>query len=182
MGLDSVDLLMRIENGFGIEIKGSEAEQITTVGKMYDAVWERLENKRSESCLTQPIFYRLRKAFVEQLGVRHEEFTPAARMEEIVPFDHRRRRYQLLSKQCGFVLPKLFLNNTLATVNTSIGIGIFILGGAIALNYSWLQHRTGFWWLLLIPAIFLIKVLDKAFEPFRNSSGTPLCVNLSTGY
>lgn len=48
MGLDSVEILMEIEDSFGIEIPQHEAERICTVGDLYNAVWQKLEGKYSD--------------------------------------------------------------------------------------------------------------------------------------
>jgi Phosphopantetheine attachment site len=62
MGLDSIELISEIEQKFGINIPDREAEKITTVGKMYDAVWGHLEGKYSNKCNSQILFYKLRKS------------------------------------------------------------------------------------------------------------------------
>jgi acyl carrier protein len=36
MGLDAVELIMAIEEEFGVEIPDHDAERITTVGEAYD--------------------------------------------------------------------------------------------------------------------------------------------------
>jgi acyl carrier protein len=42
MGLDSVELLMEVENAFGIDIPDKVAEKIYTVGVFNEVVWERM--------------------------------------------------------------------------------------------------------------------------------------------
>jgi hypothetical protein len=44
MGLDIVELVMAVEEGFGIDIADEEAERIVTVGDLRDAILRRLKN------------------------------------------------------------------------------------------------------------------------------------------
>jgi acyl carrier protein len=59
MGLDSVEILMKIENTFGIQIPKQEAEKIVTVGDFYDTIWNHLptgaNRKNVESVVNQII-------------------------------------------------------------------------------------------------------------------------------
>ena len=48
MGLDTVDLLIKVENHFSISIPNSEAEQIVTVQNYYDTVARHLNAKPEE--------------------------------------------------------------------------------------------------------------------------------------
>lgn len=43
MGLDSVEILMKVEKPFGINIPDQEAEKIITVGDFHNSVWQRLQ-------------------------------------------------------------------------------------------------------------------------------------------
>ena len=75
MGLDSVELLMSVENKFGIRIKDSEAEKIYTVQNFVDSVYDKIITNPNENCLTQIVFYRIRKAF-QNLQLTDEEIKP----------------------------------------------------------------------------------------------------------
>jgi len=43
--LDTVELVMRFEEEFGIEIPDEDAEKLTTVGKALDYLFQKLEEK-----------------------------------------------------------------------------------------------------------------------------------------
>ena len=60
MGLDSLEILMKVEDTFGIKIPDREAEQILTVGDFHNAVWRHLSGKHSDKCKSQNLFYKLR--------------------------------------------------------------------------------------------------------------------------
>lgn len=43
--LDLVELVMELEDSYGIRISDEEAEKITTVGQAVDFVWDRLKER-----------------------------------------------------------------------------------------------------------------------------------------
>lgn len=64
MGLDTVELLVDIEKIFNIEIPDLEAETINTVQDFVDSVFDKLDVKSSKHCLSQKLFYKIRKSLV----------------------------------------------------------------------------------------------------------------------
>ena len=56
MGLDSVELLMKIEDYFAIRISNAEAERISTVQEMVDVVARHLNVEQTSSELQQTVF------------------------------------------------------------------------------------------------------------------------------
>ena len=77
MGLDTVELVMAVEEEFGIEIPTAAAERLLSVGGMQDYIVETLQS-RGTSMGEQEIWQRLRQIVVDQLGVRPEEVTREA--------------------------------------------------------------------------------------------------------
>jgi acyl carrier protein len=59
MGLDSIELVMEIENYFRISITDAEAGQIQTVQQMLDCVADRLHLKSEDSSVRDRIFQKL---------------------------------------------------------------------------------------------------------------------------
>ncbi|HWJ27478.1 MAG TPA: hypothetical protein VNS32_13115, partial [Flavisolibacter sp.] len=74
MGMDSIEILMKVEDTFGIKIPDREAEQILTVGDFHDAVWRHLSDKYSERCKSQSLFYKLRKSVAETFSFSPQQF------------------------------------------------------------------------------------------------------------
>jgi hypothetical protein len=75
VGLDSVELVMAIQEEFGIEIQNEDAEQIVTVGQMYDFLRKTLHSRPPAHCMTQRMFYRVRRAIIENYGVPKQAIT-----------------------------------------------------------------------------------------------------------
>ena len=61
MGLDSVELILEIEDSFGIAIPDAEASRISTIDDMYQCVLSKIKPRNLQTvCATQHVFYRLR--------------------------------------------------------------------------------------------------------------------------
>ena len=107
MGLDGVELVMEVEDAFGIEITDDEASLIVTVGDLHDCVLRKLKLVRSGRCLTAATFYRLRRSLVRLLGRERREVWPTTTLDYILPARSRRRRWPELRRDLGYALPGL---------------------------------------------------------------------------
>ena len=73
MGLDTVELVMAVEEHFGIEIPNDVASELTTVGRLLDFVVSELQRLRHQPVDTGAIFTELRDLICEQAGVTPEQ-------------------------------------------------------------------------------------------------------------
>ena len=106
MGLDSVELVMTIEDKFGISIPDDECEQIVTVQQMADSVFEKIKLNPNEKCLSQIIFYRIRKAF-ELFGNEKQNITPNSKMSELLSKTDLKNDWTRLGIRIGLKIPDL---------------------------------------------------------------------------
>jgi acyl carrier protein len=83
-GLDGVELIIAIEEEFGIEIPNRDAEKMTTVGEAYQFIRIKLSGRTPAECLSQRLFYKLRKSLIKVLGLRRHEIYPDTRLGEIM--------------------------------------------------------------------------------------------------
>lgn len=67
MGLDSVEFIWDVEQTFGIVIPNEVAERMWTPRDVVAFVTSRVETVSEPRCLTQELFYRLRRGFREQV-------------------------------------------------------------------------------------------------------------------
>lgn len=96
MGLDSVELVMAVEEAFDITISDAEAEKIVTVRDMIDCVYARVALTDTKVCRTQRAFHRLRRASQDVLGARRQDVRPATLWEALVPREQRRALWQTM--------------------------------------------------------------------------------------
>ncbi|WP_420571293.1 phosphopantetheine-binding protein [Kordia sp.] len=83
MSLDSVALLVSIEEQFGIEIPDAECETIATVQQLVEVVYKKINIQPNQKCISQLVFYRLRKA-LEQLGNNRKNITPNTKLSDLL--------------------------------------------------------------------------------------------------
>lgn len=84
MGLDSVELVMAFEEEFGLEIPDSEAEKMTTVGETFNYLKGRVKTISPEDCLTQKLFYKLRRSLIQNYHLHRHTITPHTVLSELL--------------------------------------------------------------------------------------------------
>ena len=83
MGLDIVEIFMRAEEEFGIDIPNDQAAAADTVGKLYNLVLEKLQSRNPAAPVDPDAVWRkLRALIVDQLQVDEEDVTMHARWNE----------------------------------------------------------------------------------------------------
>lgn len=126
MGLDTVELVMDLEDEFGISIPDEEAERIQTVGQTVDYIVSVLAGRSCPAlgiCPSARQFYALRRGLGTTFGVPREQARPAAEIGELIPagparagwgkfarelnlphppFSYRAREYGASPKKPGF--------------------------------------------------------------------------------
>ena len=98
MGLDIVELLMRIEDDFGIEIPDRDAERLTTPREVADYVCSRVDLVSPTHCITAREFYRLRTS-IHELGVVRSGIRPRSRFVDLSPESERAHSWAELGKR-----------------------------------------------------------------------------------
>ena len=101
MGLDTVELVIRFEDAFGIAIPDAVAAELTTPRKVTDYVLTRLTVSDEASCLSQQAFYFLRGKLVQYLHLSRRELRPSTRLESVILIENRRLVWDSLKSQIG---------------------------------------------------------------------------------
>ncbi|HTE09457.1 MAG TPA: hypothetical protein VK645_00780 [Chitinophagaceae bacterium] len=73
MGLDIVDLVMKIEKAFSIEVPDQRWEQVITVQDVYDVVWEYAGSKLVDK---DGMIARINLILIDHIGCGPGEITP----------------------------------------------------------------------------------------------------------
>lgn len=75
---------MAFEEEFGLDIPDSDAEKMVTVGLAYEWFKDRVASADPVSCLTQRVFYKLRRALVKNYGLDRNEVAPDTRLTDLL--------------------------------------------------------------------------------------------------
>ena len=83
MGLDTVELLIELEQHFDITVPDEKAGKMLTVGDVYEYILEALAKKRHAivpELAKEVVWNQIVEIFVNQLGVKPEEVTKTSRI------------------------------------------------------------------------------------------------------
>ncbi len=136
MGLDTVELVVRFEDAFGIKIPDKVAEELTTPRQVTDYVLTQLKLVDRTPCMSQQAFYRLRRAFVSVEAIERGQFRPGAKLSELVPVEDRQRIWTSVESQIGAAaLPELvrprWLFGVLTALTFATAAAVFVYTAAV---------------------------------------------------
>jgi acyl carrier protein len=172
MGLDSVEIIYRIETNLGITIPNQEAARLITVGDVHNLAWRYLQGRNSIRCKSQQLFYRLRHMLMARFNIQQKAIEPGASMNDIFPLKNRRGLYARLQKELQLKLPPLVLPDVWHSVLIATGLVLIVGVSAVSLAMVYLFNYTH--QLLYLPllgivlTIFISHLMDfvrTVFEP-----------------
>ena len=106
MGLDSVELIMSVEDKFGIRIEDSEAEKIYTVQEFADIVFSKISFNPTNKCLSQIVFFKIRKA-LSTLISDEKKITPNMKILEFFNLLELKEKWYQFEMLLALRLPRL---------------------------------------------------------------------------
>ena len=131
MGLDSVELVMAVEETFGIAIEDDAAAQMRTPAHIIEYVLSKAGRAGDEVCLTQRSFHRLRASLMRHAAARRADITPDKPVGELIPRRRRKPVLALIFKDCN-VSPPAFVRSPYLVRNLLLGsIGFGCLSGVL---------------------------------------------------
>jgi hypothetical protein len=107
MGLEGMDLLLCLEDRFGICLNDGEALSVQTVGQLHALVMGKLKERRSRTCLSSAVFYRVRRVLSAEIGVPRRHVRLDTSTEFLLPEEVRPRAWQHLGTALELQLPGL---------------------------------------------------------------------------
>jgi hypothetical protein len=125
MGLDSVEIVLRIEETFGVDLPDDAISSIRTVGELYTLLLSKLDG--GYACLSSRAFYRVRRAMMEVLGVKRQLIRPSTELEHILPRNSRIPDWKRIQKQSGLRFPALMHPRWFHWTAFGICISIYLL-------------------------------------------------------
>lgn len=147
MGLDAVELVMEVEDEFGIHISDAEAQSVLTVQDLARLAFSTREQRRAASCPSASSFYALRSAWVRAGVAERGEITPGASVSKLVTTLKRREAWRSASL-AGVHLPALWT----PSVVSFLAIAIAAVGAAIVMLIAMLASTPSFLTWLMLPA------------------------------
>ena len=108
MGMDIVDMVLDVEERFGISLSDVECQNVVTVNDLYRLVLSKLGNADQTKCLTSATFYRIRKVIAEVLSVDKRTLKLDTQLRELLPIEKRKALWVIISQKLTLKLPELW--------------------------------------------------------------------------
>ncbi|MBI4602267.1 MAG: hypothetical protein HY721_09935 [Planctomycetes bacterium] len=166
MGLDTLELVLKVEERFGVVFPDDELASVRTVGDLHGLVLRHLEPGGSAVCLSSRAFYRVRTALEPLCGRRRRELRPGVAMEALLPRPGRRRAWASLSRALSLRLPELELppwlvwGLVLGFLTTPVVAFVGYLAGVLSAPAAWalgLGALPGLWLAFQVTAPFATR-------------------------
>lgn len=101
MGLDSVDLVLAVEEEFDLTISDAEASRCRTPGDIIAIITDRMLPTGRPTCRSQAAFHRLRRSLGSVLGVPRNAVKLNAPIDRWLPTHARRQAWDQLRTEVG---------------------------------------------------------------------------------
>ena len=96
MGLDGIELVMEVEDEFGITIPDSDMEEMRTVGDLVAICFDRINATTTERCPSLPCFFSLRRLVREVLNEPELKIRPRDKVEDYLQVSDRKSLWRRL--------------------------------------------------------------------------------------
>ncbi len=106
-----VDLVMVVEEHFGIALRNEEAQRIRTIGDLTDAVYARMVSGSDQECLAMRAFFEVRELIRRGLGDHSLRMRPSTRLDVLLPVSVRKQCWEVIEQHQTIGFPSLRLSN-----------------------------------------------------------------------
>ena len=170
MGLDSVELVLRVEEEFEISITDEEAGKVRTVGQFYELILSKIQT--TSDCVSSKAFYKIRTSLVEVLGISRNMIRPTTHLEEIIPYVNRKAVWHQLTQEIDLKMPRLHYSKTHKNLTLIVSVSlsaVLLLSFCALLDYltksnpAFLFSVFTHWILSACLWILLFTALNNAF-------------------
>ncbi len=112
MGLDVVELVLDVEDRFGVVIWNEEYEGIRTVGDLHALLLQRIKatlapQLKYQHCESMRAFLEVRQLLVAEKLAARQDISPSSRLDELLPVSIRRSTWPKIALQANLGMPSL---------------------------------------------------------------------------
>ena len=166
MGLETVELVMDVEESFGISIPDEKAQDIVTVGDLFEFVKSRAKLAPAGTCLTAATFYDVKRALRDR-GIS-QRFGPSTHLADILPSADRRSFWNSLGSGMQLKLPELERSKSVSYINAGMTL-------VLSLIVAWLiaePTAESSFIVFFISAIIFAVLTSYATRPLATHFGS----------
>ena len=122
--MDTVELVMEVEEKFDVTIADIEVEEITLVSDFSEVLIKKLQLFTNQNCLSQKIFYKIKKS-LGAIGVDQDSIKPESKIKDLLQNHDIEHVWKKLAELTGLKFPNLVeldINRNLKREITLFGI------------------------------------------------------------
>jgi acyl carrier protein len=165
MGLDTVELVMEVEETFHIQIPDADASKLETVGMLCDYVAEHAELTQGTACLSSRGFYQLRRALMNVLGVPRYAVRLDMPLNALLPIQNRRRKVWRNLRNAAVGLPPLECSGVVDVGSFALCLLAFVAtAGSLAMTAKVMAVPIGMLASILVAALLFVVTSPLAVE------------------
>ena len=171
MGLDAVELVMAVEEKFGISISDEEASNALAVGDLEKLVRAKIDIADADSCLSQRAFHLIRSRAITQFGVSRRDVRPDTPLETLIPHSDRVENWRQFQVALGTAeFPELVRPH-----RVNVTMTILILSALVVPSWFGALHPAHFGYWMLFGVGFttaLGLILTRLTRPMKTAFKT----------
>jgi acyl carrier protein len=99
MGLELVELVIEVEETFGIIVSDEAAPQLQTVGQLHDYILECRRQTQQQECPTGHVFRDVRRVLTATTSLPKQAIRPSTELKTVLPPRIRRRAWKRLQQE-----------------------------------------------------------------------------------
>ena len=161
MGLDGVELVMAMEDAFGVNLINDDLSKTVTPRLIGDLIFSKLEATDQRVCQSQRAFHILRKAMMAMFGLKRNDVTLDCKLRDFIPREHEKEVWPQIQKAVDArSWPKLDYPEWVYRVRQ--GLAVVILAACIFLSV-----RFGVGWGVGLVLFFLVFVKLNFSGPLK---------------
>lgn len=138
MGLDGVELVMALEEGFGVDLDDDKVFEAVTPRKIGDLIFSKLRTTDQAVCQTQRAFYILRRGFVRTLNLKRADVSLDMRFRSLVPAEKEREVWpRLQAAVAARHWPQLSRPVWMTRLATACSLAVLALAVVVSFRLHW---------------------------------------------
>ena len=169
MGLDAVELMLEVEEEFGLCLEEDAIVGFRTLGNLHDYLLERCEGRRRTDCPTRSAFYRLRQAIGQVLGISPRSLKPSTPLLPLLGTWGRRKTWRRLERHLALDLPPLVGRKGVGTAWGGFVVPLLVFVAVTALTRD-ICVASGGAMIGMVPGVLLGYAVGVLLEPTVDSS------------
>ncbi len=161
MGLELVEIVMEVEETFGVIVSDEAAPEIRTVGQLHAYILDRRHQTQQQGCPTGRVFRDIRQVLTAAAAVPRQAVRPSTELAAILPPPIRRRVWKTLQQKVSGRLPGLRLPFRLGPILAGGCLIAGVVGAAIMVPHVGLGHAGVLAGAATVITLYVISLVTR---------------------